>query len=112
MKILDIETECSNKSLILQRIQQLENKNHDIKLKNWVNKIMNVPFGIYKKPSVDKTYPVSKIKEYLERVRKLLDKEIFGHQTTKEQLIKILAHTITNPKEGGNIFALQGPPGV
>ena len=113
MKVLDMEIEESNKSLILQRIQQMEGKPFgDSKLKNWINKIMGIPFGTYIKPPVSKSDSVEKIKEYLEGVRKLLDTEVYGHQATKDQLVKILAHTITNPQEGGNVFALQGPPGI
>ena len=113
MRILDMNMCESNKSLILQRISQLENSNYpSSKLKNWINKIMTVPFGSYVKPPVTKSDDTSKIKNYLDGVRKQLDSEIYGHQPTKDQLIKILAHTITNPVEGGNIFALQGPPGV
>ena len=73
---------------------------------------MKVPFGKYVKPPVNKTDGPDKIREYLKGVRKHLDDGIYGHETTKDQLIKILAHTITNPQEGGNVFALQGPPGV
>lgn len=113
MKVLDMEMEESNKSLILQRIQQMEGKPFgDSKLKNWINKIMGIPFGTYIKPPVTKTDSVDKVKEYLGGVRKLLDTEVYGHQATKDQLVKILAHTITNPQEGGNVFALQGPPGI
>ena len=115
MKILDMDLNESNKALILQRVSQLENSSRfggDSKLKNWINKIMKVPFGVYVKPPVLRTDPIDKIKTYLDGVRKELDSEIFGHQVSKDQLVKILAHTITNPKEGGNIFALQGPPGV
>lgn len=113
MKVLDMEMEESNKSLILQRIQQMEGKPFgDSKLKNWINKVMDIPFGTYIKPPVSKTDSVEKVKEYLGGVRKLLDLEVYGHQDTKDQLVKILAHTITNPQEGGNVFALQGPPGI
>jgi ATP-dependent Lon protease len=113
MKVLDMEMDESNKSLILQRIQQMEGKQHgDAKLKNWINKIMNIPFGVYVKPPVNKSDSTEKIKDYLNGVRKILDSEVYGHQATKDQLVKILAHTITNPQEGGNVFALQGPPGI
>lgn len=113
MKVLDMEIEESNKCLILQRIQQMEGKPFgDSKLKNWINKIMGIPFGIYVKPPVCKTDYTEKIRNYLGGVRKLLDSEVYGHQATKDQLVKILAHTITNPQEGGNVFALQGPPGI
>ena len=115
MKVLDMNMNESNKSLILQRISMLENSSRlggDSKLKSWINKIMKVPFDNYVKPLVSKNDPVPAIREYLSGVRRELDTEIYGHETTKDQLVKILAHTITNPSEGGNIFALQGPPGV
>jgi endopeptidase La len=115
MKILDCETTESNKALILQKITTFDNlkgSSEFFKLKSWINKIMRVPFGKYVKPPVAKTDGSEKIREYLKGVRKHLDDGIYGHETTKDQLIKILAHTITNPQEGGNVFALQGPPGV
>ena len=115
MKVLDMDMNESNKALILQRISMLENSTRyggDSKLKTWINKIMKVPFGNYVKPLVSKNDPVPAIREYLSGIRQKLDNEIYGHEATKDQLVKILAHTITNPTEGGNIFALQGPPGV
>ncbi len=115
MKILDCDTTESNKALILQKITTFDNlkgSSEFFKLKSWINKIMKVPFGKYVKPPVTKSDGSEKIREYLKGVRKHLDNGIYGHETTKDQLIKILAHTITNPQEGGNVFALQGPPGV
>jgi endopeptidase La len=115
IRILDCDTTNSNKEIILQKINSLENidgSSEYYKLNNWINKIMNIPFGIYIKPPILKTDGSNKIKEYLKSVRKELDSNIYGHNVTKDQLIKILAHTITNPSEGGNVFALQGPPGV
>jgi ATP-dependent Lon protease len=82
------------------------------KLNRWMEGILKIPFGNYVKPLVSKNDPVPAIRNYLNGGREQLDKEIYGHSTTKDQVIKILAHTITNPTEGGNIFALQGPPGV
>jgi len=115
MKILDYNISESNKALLLQKITTFENlrgSSEYNKLKPWINKIMKVPFDKYIKPPVSKTDGPEKIREYLSGVRSQLDNGIYGHETTKDQLIKILAHTITNPTEGGNVFALQGPPGV
>jgi endopeptidase La len=115
MKVLEMNTTESNKAIILQKITTFDNlkgSSEYFKLKSWINKIMHVPLGNYIKAPVSKTDSKDKIKEYLGGVRKLLDNGIYGHDTTKDQLVKILAHTITNPEEGGNVFALQGPPGV
>lgn len=115
IKILDCNTSNHNKSVILQKINIFENlkgSSEINKLRNWINKVMKVPFGKYVLPTVTKDDGVVKIKNYLQDVRSTLDKSIYGHDVTKDQLIKIIAHTITNPQEGGNVFALQGPPGV
>ena len=116
IKVLDMDISDTNKTEILQKISELENSSKsgtvDTKLKNWINKIMKVPFGTYIKPPVSKTDPVDKIQDYLNKVRNDLNDKIYGHQDSKERLIKILAHSITNPDESGNIFALEGPPGV
>ena len=114
-KIIECETSTNNKSIILSKINTFENlkgSSEYYKLKSWITKVMKVPFGKYVAPPVLREDGSDKIKEYLRGVRKNLDNDIYGHDVTKQQLIKILAHTIANPSEGGNIFALQGPPGV
>jgi endopeptidase La len=113
IKILESKMSDNNKTLILQKITQLEGSpGNPSKLRNWISKIMKVNFDNYIEPPIRRNAQRNKIMKYLEDTRKTLDESIFGHETTKEQLIKIIAHTITNPKEGGNVFALQGPPGV
>jgi endopeptidase La len=113
-KIIECNTIDKNKSIILSTINTFENMkgSETQKLKNWITKMMKVPLGKYVSAPVNKDDGSVKIKEYLRGVRKILDTDIYGHDATKQQLIKILAHTIANPCEGGNIFALQGPPGV
>jgi endopeptidase La len=114
-KILECNTTDNNKSIILSKINTFENlkgSSEFYKLKSWITKMMKVPLGKYVVSPVTKDDGPEKIKEYLRGVRKNLDNDIYGHDVTKQQLIKILAHTIANPSEGGNIFALQGPPGV
>jgi len=115
IKILEWNTTDTNKSIILSKLNTFENlrgSSEYFKLRNWIQKIMKVPFGKYIEPVINKNNSQIEIKNYLDQVRRDLDVGIYGHETTKDQLLKILAQTITNPKEGGNIFALQGPPGV
>lgn len=115
MKVLEWDTCDSNKAVIISKLNTFENlrgSSEFFKLRNWITKIMKVPFGKYIKPVITKDHSQQEIITYLNKVRKDLDTGIYGHDVTKDQLLKILAQTITNPKEGGNIFALQGPPGV
>ena len=41
-----------------------------------------------------------------------MDNAVFGHDNAKQQILQIVAQTISKPTEGGTIIAIQGPPGV
>jgi endopeptidase La len=116
VRVLETEMSNKNKLAILSKINTYEklssHSSDNSKFRTWIETIMKVPFGKYASAPVSKSSGSEKIKNYLQTVKKNLDADIYGHETTKHQLIKILAHTIANPQEGGNIFALQGPPGV
>jgi len=115
MKVLDWNTSTNNKANVLNKLnmcEHMENTNEYYKLNNWINQIMKVPFGQYIEPVITKDSPIEEISNYIKDVKNKFDDVIYGHEQSKEQLIKILAQTISNPEEGGNVFALQGPPGV
>jgi ATP-dependent Lon protease len=115
IQVLEWDTCNNNKSVILSKLNQFDNLHGNseyFKLKTWINKIMKVPFGVYIKPVVSKDNDYIEIKTYIDNLKEEFDNNIYGHDITKEQLIKIIGHTITNPTEGGSIFALEGPPGV
>lgn len=115
MKVLDWNTTNNNKAIVLNKLnmcEYMENTNEYYKLNNWINQIMKVPFGNYIEPVITKDSPINEISNYIKDVKNKFDEVIYGHEQSKDQLIKILAQTISNPDEGGNVFALQGPPGV
>ena len=115
IQVLEWNTCNNNKSVILSKLNQFDNlqgNSEYFKLKTWINKIMKVPFGIYVKPIINESSSNIEIKNYIDNLKEQFDNNIYGHDITKEQLIKIIGHTITNPTEGGSIFALEGPPGV
>lgn len=115
IKVLDWDTCNHNKSIILSKLSQFDNlqgQSEYFKLKTWINKLMSVPFGKTISPPVTKNSSNNDIKNFLNGVKNSFDKNIYGHNETKDQIVKILAQSITNPVEGGNIFALEGPPGV
>ena len=115
IKVLEWNTKDENKITVLSKIQQFENSqgmSEYFKLKSWINKIMRVPMGNYIKPLINQESNFFEVSEYLDNIKNKLNESIYGHEDTKTQLIKLIAQTISNPKEGGNIFALEGPPGV
>jgi len=116
LKMIDADTTFNNKSVILNKFQNFDTltpfSSEYFKLKNWVDGIMNVPFGILKKTPVDLKSKKADIKKYLKGVKKHMDNAVYGHDNAKKQILQVIAQTITNPSESGTIIAIQGPPGV
>lgn len=121
MRILKLETSDNNKNILLQKLTSYENAvnagGSNNKMKTWLNKALDVPYGVYSKPPVSKKDSPKIIKNYLKNVKDIMDSSIYGHTETKEQIVKIFAHTTSKEMSedssgGGHVFALQGPPGV
>jgi len=116
IKIINCDTTIKNKDVILSKLNDLDKlvpgASEYYKLRNWTNKIMKIPFGKYIHSPVDSNSSYEEISRYLNKIKTDFDIDIYGHNETKDQIIKIIAQTISNPNEGGNVFALVGPPGV
>ena len=41
-----------------------------------------------------------------------MDDVIYGQNSTKDQIIQIIAKMISNPSKSGNVFAIYGAPGT
>ena len=113
IKVLNWDTTQNNKSTALKMLAEYSKSSDEPrKLGRAINKLMMVPFGKIVGPKVNKNSSFPEINKYLKEMRKLLDKNIYGHDVTKTQLLEIVAQTISNPKEGGNVFCMVGSPGV
>ena len=116
LNVLDRKITNKNKSVILPMISDYESMNkYDSdrsKYKRWINKILKVPFDNYVETTVNNNSSKKKIKSYLNNIEKKLNSEIYGHKESKHKLLKTIAKNISNPKESGNILALEGSPGV
>lgn len=117
LKIIESDINLSNKAIIVNKIQNFESlspySGEYFKLKNWVEGINKVPFGIYKKPIVSLGRSSKKeIKSYLDKVKNDMDVAVYGHDNAKKQILQVIAQTITKSNEGGSVIAIQGPPGV
>ena len=116
LKIIEADTTFNNKSVILNKFQNYDTltpfSSEYFKLKNWVDGIMNIPFGVFKESPVSLESKKKDIRKYLKGVRKHMDNAVYGHENAKKQILQVIAQTITKPSEGGAIIAIQGPPGV
>jgi len=110
-KFLTLNTSIPNKIAILRRYEDFIRTNpissEYSKLNKWITSVSQLPLGIYKEIRQKKSIP-----EFLDNIYKGLDKNIYGHQETKNQIIRILAQYISNPDAKGYVIGIQGSMGV
>ena len=103
----------SVKTTLLYHVEQLNSmcssSSEYFKLNNWITTLAKIPIGKYKEINISNEDDVSK---YLKNIKYNIDNNIFGHDETKEQIIRILAQWISNPEKTGYVIGIKGPPGV
>ena len=111
-KFLMMNTIISNKIAILRKYEDFCKlspfSSEYSKLSKWISTVSQLPLGIYKELDYNK----KGIGQFLQEIKKGLDKNIYGHNETKEQLIRILAQYISNPNAKGYVIGIQGSMGV
>lgn len=115
-KILDKEINLENKAIIIKKIDDHNKSKFSLggennKFNNWLTGLLKVPFGEYKYLPITKDNTKDEICDYLLKSKKILDEAVFGHTTTKNQIIQLITQWITNPDAGGNVIGIQGPMG-
>jgi ATP-dependent Lon protease len=109
-KLLLTNTCIKNKRVIMNKFNALDvmcpYTGEYAKLYNLINTISQIPFGIYYNIKYDS------IGEYLTNVLEELNKKIYGHNETKQQIMRILAQFIVNPNAKGYAIGIQGSMGV
>ena len=115
-KVLDKEINLDNKSIIIKKIDDHNKSKFSLggensKFNNWLTGLLKIPFGEYKKLPITKDNTKQEICDYLTESQKKLDEAVYGHTTTKNQIIQLITQWITNPDSGGNVIGIQGPMG-
>jgi len=111
-KFLSLNTNITNKIVILRKYEDFSKlspfSSEYSKLSKWISTVSQLPLGIYKELDYNK----KGVANYLKEIKQGLDKNIYGHNDTKEQLIRILAQYISNPNAKGYVIGIQGSMGV
>ena len=96
-------------SLIYQKYKKLTNLSPSdteyYKLKEWLDYAIKIPTTI-------KNNPITNIGDFLSDIKKSLDKELYGMDSVKEELLMAINQRLTNPAKADTSIALVGPPGV
>ncbi len=115
-KILESSIDAATKTIILAKLEQHqrmhEGSGEYFKLRNWLQAVDRLPLGKYHQLPIQPTDSVDKIAGFLQGVRKSLDDTVYGHQEAKDQIMRIFAQWISNPKSRGHCIGIQGAMGV
>lgn len=115
-KILGSNLPQKTKAVVMQKVEHFENTHQGAsgyhKLKQYMDKLLRIPFGKYHDLPVTIKDEPSKISNYLVNIKKSLDQSIYGQDVAKIRIMEIVAKWITNPASKGNIIGLCGPPGT
>jgi len=113
MQILKSDLSDYNKSVLLDKLYNLELMTRDdkYKIREWIewglkisDYVLPLEVGINSDSLV--------VNKYLYDVKQYMDKNLFGMEKAKEKLLEILAMRITNENSHEMAIALCGPPGV
>lgn len=114
-KILQSDIDDKIKALAIQKLDQLNSLfpgcSEYQKINQYIQSLCKIPFGTYKALPVDK-YNRDAIKTFIVDVQKTMDEKIYGHKDSKEQIIRLLAQWISNPKSKGLVLGIQGSMGT
>ena len=113
-KVLEKDLTIENKAMIINKLNEYKKNRYlsdSSKYFNWLNGLLKIPFGNYIKLPISSNSSQEEIKIYLEESKKILDKAVYGHQETKDNIIQLLAQWISNPDSAGNVIGIQGPMG-
>jgi len=111
-KILSMNTNIHNKEIIYRKYNELQHavdfdEEHS-KMKNWLDIVLDYPWGIEKKWP-EKT---NDIKTFITEASKKLDNELYGMEKVKEQILIFLMNKILYPEKYRYNLGLLGEPGT
>lgn len=115
-QILNADISNYIKNIALQKYETLQNMDESTgeynKLNNWITNLCRIPFGKYVDMPVSNSSPRKEIREFLMNTKSVLNENVYGHDSAKDQIIRIVAQWISNPKSKGNVIGIHGNPGV
>ena len=109
-KILSLNTSQENKGVIYRRYEELlslDTANDEYgKLKHWLKWATEIPHNNINSHKVDN------ITTFIKNASEKLNKELYGMEKIKEQILLFLSAKIMNPNMKRSNLGLVGPPGV
>jgi hypothetical protein len=116
LRILQLKLSPDVQAMILAKYNSLQSMDPStgeyFKLRNWLDKAVSVPFGMYKEMPIKIEDGPDKCAEFMTKARKTLDEAIYGQDETKLQIMQYMSTKVVNPSGRGMSLLLIGPPGI
>ena len=116
LQILTMKLPKEIQSVIMAKYNSLQSlepsSNEYFKLRAWLDKVVSIPFGIYKDIPVRLEDGTDKCAEFMKNAKKCLDNAVYGQEESKLQVMQFICSKIANPQGRGLCLLLVGPPGV
>jgi hypothetical protein len=115
-KILQSAMDQKQKSYAIEKLHTLyktcPTSGEYSKLYNYIESLCKIPIGRYQNLPCNKDSDIHTISTFLTSTRDRLNSSVFGHDECKDQIIRLLAQWISNPKSTGLVIGIEGPMGV
>ena len=115
-KLMTMNLTPETQVTVLNKYQAMQNmdtgSSEYFKQRAWLEKLSNLPLGIYKDLPVKLEDGSEKCNAFMTRARKCLDDAIFGQEEAKLQVLQFIGTRIANPGGRGLSLMLAGPPGI
>ena len=115
-RILQSNMSISTKRTALKKLDILNGMNNPEgeyhKLRKWIDKLCDVPFGKTIPMPVNTFSSKDDVQAFLTSTKSHMDMNVYGHQESKDMIIRIMAQWISNPNSKGNVIGIHGNPGV
>lgn len=116
LKIVTLKLPDDVKAMVLAKYNSLQSidpsSNEFYKLRAWLEKLVSIPFGVYKDIPVRLEEGSEKCAEFMKNSRKCLDQATYGQDEPKLQIMQFISTKIANPSGKGLSLLLVGPPGI
>lgn len=116
LRILTLRLPADIQAMILAKYNSLQamdqSSSEYFKLRNWLDKVVSVPFGMYKEIPIRLEDGHEACAGFMAKARKALDDAIYGQDDTKLQILQFMSTKIANPAGRGMNLLLVGPPGI
>ena len=116
LRILTLKLNPEIQSIVLAKYNSLQSLDPStgeyFKLRNWLDKVVSVPFGIYKEIPIKLEDGSEECAKFMQSAQKSLNEAVYGQEDTKLQILQYITTKIANPTSRGTSLLLVGPPGI